>query len=120
MLSLLLPGLSQNVINVSALIFVAVRVDLVVAAEERSLVERVLLRHVASFGDVVHLRVENVTRSAAVAVLLATENQHLTIADRTGTKPVLDVVLKALRPDLDQLPVELVARLCVQTLDVSD
>ena len=96
MLSLLLPGLSQNVINVSALIFVAVRVDLVVAAQERPLVERILLRHVASFGDVIHLRIENVTRCAAVAVLFSTKNQHLTVADRTGTKPVLDVVLKAL------------------------
>ena len=96
MLSLLLPGLSQNVINVSALIFVAVRVDLVVAAQERPLVECVLLRHVASFGDVIHLRIENVTRCAAVAVLLTTENQHLTVADRAGTKPVLNVVLKAL------------------------
>lgn len=96
MMSLLLPSLSQNIINVSALIFVAVRVNLVVAAQERPLVESVLLWHVARFGDVVHLRVKNVTRSAAVTVLLTTEYQHLTVADRTGAEPVLDVVLKAL------------------------
>lgn len=112
-LSLLLPSLSQDVVYVGALILVAVRVNLVVSAQERPLVESVLLRHVAGLGDMVQLGVENVAGRAAVAVLFATENQHFPVADWTGTKPVLDVVLKALRPDLNQFPIELVARLRV-------
>ena len=54
-----------------------------------------------------------------MAVLLAAKDQDLSLRDRASTKPVLDVVLEALRPDFDQLPVwSLLARIRVKTLNV--
>ena len=51
------------------------------------------------------LCVEDVTRRAAVAILLPTEDENLVLRDGTRAEPVLDVRLKGAGPDLDELPV---------------
>lgn len=116
-----MPGATCDVVNVGSVIFVAVGVNLIVLAEERSLIECVLVRQAARLLDVVLLRVEYVRRARRVAILLAAEDQNLVLRDSAGSEPVLDVGLKRGRPDLDQLPVgRLLSRGRVKALDVGD
>lgn len=65
------------------------------------MVEGVFIGHVASFRDLVELRVEDVGGLGGVAVFFASENQNLSLGDWTGPKPVLYVVFKTLRPDFN-------------------
>ena len=54
-----------------------------------------------------------------MSVFLPTKDQNLRLGDRAGSKPVLDVILEALRPNLDQLPVRrLIARISVKSLNI--
>ena len=46
--NLLCPGLSRDVVDVSTVVFIPVGIDLTIFAQESALVERVLVRHVAS------------------------------------------------------------------------
>lgn len=54
-----------------------------------------------------------------MSVFLPTKDQNLRLGDRAGSKPVLDVILEALRPNLDQFPVRrLIARISVKSLNI--
>ena len=119
-MSLLAPGLRHHIVNVRIFILVSIRVHLVVSEQECSLVESVLLRHVAWLGDLVLLRVEDVGTCRGVTLFFAAEDQNLSMRDGTGTEPVLDIVLERLRPHLDQLPIRLISRLSIQSLYICD
>lgn len=56
-----------------------------------------------------------------MTVFLTTEDQNLCLRDRASTEPVLDIILKALWPNFDKLPVWLlIARVCVEALNICD
>ena len=113
------PSLIWNRIDISTVIFIAICIHFAIFTKECSLVESVLVRHVSCLRDLVQLCVKQVGWSWGMTVFLATEDQNLRLGDRTGSKPVLDVILEALRPNLDQLPVRrLIARISVKSLNI--
>ena len=77
--SLLGPRLGLHIVDVSIVVLVPVRVNLVVFAQEGALVECVLVRQVARLCDLILLRVEHVRGIARGAVLLSSEYQDVLI-----------------------------------------
>jgi hypothetical protein len=73
--------------------------------QENSLVESVLIRQVSSFGDLLSGGVKYVRRVRAGSILFTSKDKNFCGGDWTGPKPILDIVLEALRVHLDELPV---------------
>ena len=117
--NLLGPSLISDWVHIGTVVLVTIGIHFPVFAKESALVERIFVGHVACLGYLVKLCVEQVWWSRRVAVFLSSENEDLSLGDRTSTKPVLDIILEALWPHFYQLPVWLlVVWVCIKSLDV--
>ena len=118
---LLSPRLIRNRVHVSAVVFVSVGIHFSILTEEGPLVECVLIWHVSRLRDLVQLSVEQVAGGGGVTVFLTTEYKNLRLRHWTSAEPVLNVILKALRPDFNQLPVWLlITGIRIKALNIRD
>ena len=101
------PSLTIDRVDICTVVFISVGIHFAVLAEEGSLVECILVGHVARLRDLVQLCVKQVRGGRGMAILLSAEDKDLCLGYRACTEPIFDVVLKALRPYLDQFPVRL-------------
>lgn len=120
-LSLFGPAFCFYVVDVGVIVLVAVSINLLVLADEGALVERVLVRQVTRLCDLILRGVKDVAAVAAGSVLLASEDQDVSLRDGACSKPVLDISLQTCRPNLDQLPVRwMLVSSRIKSLNVRD
>lgn len=119
--SFLDPSFTLHIVNVRGVVFVAVSVHFSIFAQERSLVEGVLVRERPRFSDLTLLGVEDVGAARRSPVFLAAEDQDLRLRNGASPEPVLYVVLQTAAPHFHQFPVaRLISRaLGVQAFEVS-
>ena len=117
--NLLRPSLVCDRVHICTIVLVSVGIHFTVFTKESALVERVFVGHVASLWYLVKLRVEQVRWSGRVTVFFSSKNEDLSLRDGTSTKPILDIILEALWPHFDQLPIGLlVVCICIKSLNV--